>query len=291
MRRKAALLLAAVLLIGLPLLTKASEERNSSIKSSGNIIYKSSDGSVELYAEDIALLQERLASVPDEIFSPVLYSHSHSWEYFDITSKSHTKHCAECGDVIEKHKASIVSSCTISYGEKEYLGYKKSCKCGYEWEEEQFHNIVYESKNDSSHTLSCALSGTLFCSGMDSLEEEHSMMSFAMDQSYHMESCAGCGFTNFIKKEHSMIYYATDESHHMESCAECDLEGEEQECSFDEEVTEEDQEETRKYCKCGNYITESSSDGSEPIPEVSDPDGEESNLDDLTKKVSEGGAL
>lgn len=264
MKRKNALFLAmaSLIIIGIPLVTKASEIREvSSIKSIGNIVYKSNAGSVELYAEDIAMLQECL-KIPDEIFSPQLYSHEHSWAYSDINPASHKKHCMVCGDVIEKHKASRVSPCMISYNDMEYSGYMKSCSCGYEWEEEQLHNIVYASKSDSSHTLSCALSGTSYCSGMDTLEEEH-----------------------------SMIYNATDGSHHIGSCVDCDFEEDEQPCSFEEEGK--DQEEIWKYCKCGNYITESSG-GSEPLPEVPNPDeteAGESQEDDITKEVIEGGVL
>ena len=277
MRRKAALLLAAMFLIGLPLLAKASEEKSSSIKSSGNIVYQSAAGSVELYTEDIAFLQERLASVPEKIFSPVLYSHSHSWKYIDITSKSHTKHCAGCGsayDMIEAHKASTVRSCMISYEGEEYIGYKKVCECGYEWEEEMYHNLVYESKDESYHMVSCVLSGTAYCSGMISREEEHSMM---------------C--------------YPTDESHHLQSCMECGFTGKEQECTFDNEIVEEDEdvEEIRKYCECGNYIIESNNGGDEPIVEVPDPAEDESETEqsaadpeeteESQETVSEGGIL
>ena len=282
-RRKAAILLAAVFLIGLPVLTKAAEERSTSIKSSGNIVYKSSAGSVELYAEDIALLQERLASVPDEIFSPILYSHSHDWEYIDITSKEHTKHCAGCGsshDMIGPHQASTVSSCIISYDGEEYIGDKKICECGYEWEEEVSHNLIYETKDESYHMMACVLSGTVYCSGMESMEEKHSMMFCAIDESHHQESCTECGFT-----------------------------GKEEECTFDIEEKEEieegeeskDSEEVKKYCKCGNYIIELSDGGDEPVPEVTDPDEEgneidqpdpeETEVEESQDVVSEGGIL
>lgn len=293
MKRKKALLLAmaSLIIIGIPLFTKASEIREvSSIKSTGNIVYKSSAGSVELYAEDIAFLQERLNTIPDEIFSPTIYSHIHNWEYFDIKSKSHTKHCAVCGDVIEKHKASRISPCTISYDGEEYPGIKKICSCGYEWEEEEEHNLVYASENDSSHMVSCALSGTSYCSGMDALEEEHSMIYSETDELHHMEHCAKCGFTDSLEKEHSMIYNATDKSHHIGFCVECDFEEEEQECSFEEEGEDqgEIQGEIRKYCKCGNYITETVGSG-EPLPEVPDSDEiEEAQEDNLTEKVIDG---
>lgn len=252
MKRKALLLAAVVFICGIPLLTKASETKatSSGIKSIGNIVYQSRAGSVELYAEDIALLQEKLDSVPDEIFNPVLYSHMHSWEYIDITAKRHTKHCAGCGsshDIIEMHQAAERKTCMIPYDDEEYIGYAKVCECGYEWKEEMYHNLVYDPKDDETHTVSCALSGTEYCNGMSPMEEEH-----------------------------SMILYATDESHHLASCSKCGFTGEE-ECVFEEEITVDSDDETadpevRKYCKCGNYITESSSGGEEPEPEEPDPE-------------------
>ena len=253
MKRNMAFMLALFIFIGIPLLTKASETKatSSGIKSVGNIVYQSRAGSVELYAEDIALLQEKLNSVPDEIFNPILYSHMHSWEYIDITAKRHTKHCAGCGsshDIIEEHQAAKTNNCMISYDGEEYIGRAKVCDCGYEWKEEMYHNLVYDSKDDGTHTVSCALSGTEYCNGMSPMEEEHSMVLYATDESHHLASCSSCGFT-----------------------------GQEEECVFDEEITVDSDDETsdpevRKYCKCGNYITESSSGGSEPDTEEPDPE-------------------
>ena len=97
MRKKIGVLIAILIFTGIPLAVKAtSENGNPNIKSYGSIIYKDSSGSVELYAEDIAFLQEKLASVPDEIFDPVLYSHVHEWEYINVNKNTHTRHCAVC---------------------------------------------------------------------------------------------------------------------------------------------------------------------------------------------------
>lgn len=87
MRKKIGVLMALLIFIGIPLGVKATSELGSSnIKSCGSIIYQDSSGSMELYAEDIALLQEKLSSVPNEIFDPVLYSHIHEWEYINVVS-------------------------------------------------------------------------------------------------------------------------------------------------------------------------------------------------------------
>ena len=122
MRKKIGVLIAILIFTGIPLAVKAtSENGNPNIKSYGSIIYKDSSGSVELYAEDIAFLQEKLASVPDEIFDPVLYSHVHEWEYINVNKNTHTRHCAVCGSlhvrtaspVDETHHQSVCNFCLI----------------------------------------------------------------------------------------------------------------------------------------------------------------------------------
>lgn len=279
------LLLALMIFVGIPFLTKASETKDSTIKSSGSIVYESSSGSVQLYAEDIALLQEKLATVPEEIFDPFLYSHTHTWEYINITANTHTIHCAECGsshDVVNLHDAVTSELTTITYGDEGYPGYRKTCVCGYDWTEETYHNLIYTMKDDTYHTVTCVLAGTSYCSGMTPKDVEH--------------------FTRLSP---------TDESHHQSVCAYCDHTGEIQECIF-EEIYEgdEDTETVTKLCECGNCITESKAE--EPAPELPDPEEEgtepqpsdseeseskqseqevESKTDDPTEKISKGGIL
>lgn len=239
--KKAALLLAVtVFFVGIPFLAKASEETGSSIKSSGNIIYKSGAGSVELYAEDIALLQERLASIPEGIFDPVVYSHAHEWVYTNIGKSTHTKHCDGCGpsyDVVNQHEA-VTTMCKITRSGVEYLGYTKKCPCGYTWIEEAYHNLIHIPKDTMLHTLTCALEGTSYCSGFGVIDEEH-----------------------------MNTLHPDDDTHHHSVCTYCDFAGEIKECVFMDEVNDDGEVTGRKYCECGNIMTVTE----DPIPGQPDP--------------------
>lgn len=234
MRKKIGVLMALLIFIGIPLGVKATSELGSSnIKSCGSIIYQDSSGSMELYAEDIALLQEKLSSVPNEIFDPVLYSHIHEWEYINVNRDTHTRHCAGCGsayDMVSAHDVAASKVCTITYNGKEYPGYEKRCRCGYTWKEEMYHNLIYSPVDASYHILSCALDGTDYCSGLSDEKSVHIITAFPIDESHHRLICDYCGFT-----------------------------GETQECVFDYDSVEDNEDSTkvRKYCECGNYIIES----------------------------------
>lgn len=224
---------ALLILIGIPLAAKADPEReNSNIKSYGSIIYKDSSGSIELYAEDIALLQEKLASVPDEIFDPILYSHMHEWKYININRTTHTRHCDGCGsayDIVSEHEAAVSKICTIMYDGQEYPGYERICRCGYIWKEEMYHNLIYSPADATYHTLSCALNGTDYCRGLVAKDSEHAGTVYPADKTHHQPICDYCGFVGEIR-----------------------------ECVFDYESIEDDENPdlVRKYCECWNYITE-----------------------------------
>ncbi len=92
MQKRIGILCAMVILIGIPLAAKASEASDAAIKSYGSFVYDGADGSVRFYSEDLALLQEKLSSVPDEIFDPALYS---PWESVDVTEQSHNTYTPE----------------------------------------------------------------------------------------------------------------------------------------------------------------------------------------------------
>jgi len=86
MQKRIGILCAMAIMIGIPLAAKASEASDTAIQSYGNFFYESADGSVRFYSEDLALLQEKLSSVPDEIFDPALYSPR---RYGDAAEQSH----------------------------------------------------------------------------------------------------------------------------------------------------------------------------------------------------------
>lgn len=273
MRKTIGVLVALLIFIGIPLVVKAtSGSENSNIKSYGNIIYKDSTGSVELYAEDIALLQEKLSSVPDEIFDPILYSHMHEWEYININKNTHTRHCAGCGasyDMVSVHDAATLKVCTITYDGKEYPGYEKTCRCGYIWREEMYHNLIYSPVDALYHTLFCALDGTDYCKGMAAKNSEHITTA-----------------------------YPIDETHHQLICDYCEFAGETEECAFDYDSIEDSEDATkiRRYCECGNYITEpketvSENSAEDKSDEESQQEIPESISENQTEVMEEGGQI
>lgn len=241
MKKSVGILCAMAILIGIPVVTKAaagdSEAEDKAIKSYGSIIYEDKNGSVKIYAEDINLLQEKLSSIPDEIFDPVLYSHNHVWEYRDVTDQSHTKHCDICGskyDVTNMHSEilEMEKDCTITFGGHDYPGVEKTCECGYTWIEETAHTMVYTQKDDMCHIQSCALDGTPFCTGLEEADLAH-----------------------------MITLIPTDGTHHQQECFDCGYQGDIEECVFEFDLPEELEKayaaEARKYCACGNYTTES----------------------------------
>lgn len=253
MKKRTGILFAMAILIGIPFVAKAasgdSEADDNSIKSHGSIIYEDQNGSVKIYAEDIELLQEKLASIPDEIFDPVLYSHAHVWEYRDVTNQSHTKHCAICGskyDVTNEHSEARAKDCIITAsGGREYPGYEKTCECGYAWVEESSHTIVCTPKDGTYHTQSCALEGTPYCKGMEAVDLIHMITLLPTDQTHHQKNCFECGYQGDI--EECIFEIEEDEE---ESAG-----GEEPIPSLDEPDGTDT--EVKKYCACGNYIIES----------------------------------
>lgn len=227
-------ILTAVLVLGIgtTCLAASSTDITSSVKSKNTLKYQGADGKVELYSSDIILLARKLSTIPDRPFNPDVYTHTHVWEYIDINETSHTKHCPECGsdnDIAVPHTVSQKESCEISYEGETYHLDKCICECGYQWVEEDNHHLVYESVNDTKHSVLCALNGTEYCSGFQSYNEVHSM---------------------------EQIIPNNDNMHHTLKCLLCGYEKEE-ECDFSNhsEISA-DETEVTWFCQCGNYKTE-----------------------------------
>lgn len=195
------------------------------IRSNGNIVYKDENGSVKIYTEDIALLQEQLSSIPEDIFEPALYSRTHDWEYIDVNEISHMRQCNVCGTKITNaHKAVNQEECSFTYNNKTYDGYSFTCKCGYIWQKEKDHNYVYISFDEENHTAACALDGTKYCGGLTEYEEEHVLSAAPITDETHNVTCSSC----LYKKEET--------------------------CDFTEYFQDEITKEERLICECGNYI-------------------------------------
>lgn len=251
-----------VLGIGTTCLAANSTDILSSVKSQNTLKYQGADGEVALYGSDIMLLARKLSSIPDRPFDPDIYTHIHSWEYIDINDSTHTKHCTVCGsenDLINPHTPSQKEPCDVTYGGDTYSLNKCTCECGYQWIEESGHHLVYETVDDSKHSVSCALDGTEYCSGFRSYTDEHYMdeISPKDDNTHHTLRCSACGY----EKEEA--------------------------CDFtDHSELNEDKTEITWYCRCGNSTTEPYTD-SNSDPDTSDNTPVDNNQDNTTDNTDE----
>lgn len=76
---------------------------------------------------------------------------NHTWEYYDITSSSHTRRCSKCGNTyagLSHNKRTV--ECTESY----------TCECGY-WFSSIPHNTQWRTVSTGRHKLVCTNS---YCS-------------------------------------------------------------------------------------------------------------------------------
>lgn len=167
--------------------------------SHGNLIYEDQRGSTALYASDILLLNEKISSIPERCFDPLCYAHTHNWEYRGINEKTHTRHCADCGDagdLTSAHKAEGWEQDTIFYEGKSYPGKRYTCACGYQWRMELTHNFTFEVTDEENHRSSCALDGSPYCPGCEPFVEEHYAWYYEMsgDDLHHTKICFDCGY-------------------------------------------------------------------------------------------------
>lgn len=210
--------------------------------SHGNLIYEEGYRNACFYAEDILLLEEKLSSIPEQCFDPLCYAHTHNWEYCRINERTHTRHCAECGeanDLTSAHRADRWESDTISHEGKTYPAKRFTCACGYQWRMELNHTIAYETVNELSHRGRCVLDGTVYCRGYEPIVEEHYAWYYEMGE---------------------------DGIHHEKICFDCGLEMEEV-CSFDEMVEDEE----LRVCICGRSAEREEESEAPDQPETEEP--------------------
>lgn len=67
MKKKIIFLLAALVVFGGISVQYVTAEEKPSLKSHGNIIYKSDEGTVMLFAEDLALLRSKIFSISEDM--------------------------------------------------------------------------------------------------------------------------------------------------------------------------------------------------------------------------------
>lgn len=239
--RKSMLFLLFVLCLGAGM-PKMYVKAAQTFVSHGNLIYEEGYRNASFYAEDIFLLEEKLSSIPERCFDPTCYAHTHNWEYCRINERTHTRHCADCGDandLTSDHRADRWESDTIIHEGKSYPAKRFTCACGYQWRMELSHTITYEAVDEWSHRGRCALDGTSYCQGCEPLVEEH--------YAWYYEMCE-------------------EELHHEKICFDCGYQIEEA-CSFIETEGDEGQ----LVCICGRSVEREEESETPDKPETEDP--------------------
>lgn len=169
------------------------------LSSRGSLIYHEGEKGAQIYAADFLLLRDRLNTIPDTVFEPACYTHTHRWEYLHINGETHTRHCEFCGeayDLVDKHRAERRESCMLSYQGAEYPGIRYTCVCGYQWEREEAHTLLFETVDETCHRSRCCLEGTPFCMGYEPVTEEHYAFHYipCEDGRHHERICMDCGY-------------------------------------------------------------------------------------------------
>lgn len=196
--KKFIFLLLAVLCFGAKMPDVQAQTVSTCI-SHGNLVYEGKQGNAALYAADIHFLEEKISTIPERCFDPACYAHTHSWEYCRINEKTHTRHCADCGDsndLTSPHRTDRWERDTIFYEGKTYPGKRYTCACGYQWSMELSHTMIYEALDGVNHQVRCALDGTPYCMGCEPILEEHYAWYYEMDEDefHHQKICYDCGF-------------------------------------------------------------------------------------------------
>lgn len=168
------------------------------LSSRGSLVYREAKKGAQIYAADFLLLRDRLNTIPDTVFEPACYTHTHRWEYLHVNGETHTRHCESCGDafdLVDQHRAERRESCTLSYQGAEYPGIRYTCACGYQWECEEAHTLLFEAVDETCHRSRCCLEGTPFCAGYEPVTEEHYAFHYipCEDGRHHERVCMDCG--------------------------------------------------------------------------------------------------
>lgn len=190
---------AAFLTLAIGLCMAAPTVRAEELSSQGNLNFRDKEKSAQIYAADFLLLKNRLDTIPDTVFDPDCYTHTHRWEYHSVNEKTHTRHCESCGDtfdLVAPHKAERTENCTLTYDGAEYPGIRYTCICGYQWEHEKTHTLFFEAAGETGHRSRCRLDGTKFCPGYEPVLEEHYAYYYTPceDGCHHERICMDCGY-------------------------------------------------------------------------------------------------
>lgn len=184
---------------GLPTEESGQPATWTGLSSKGNLVYREAENGAQIYASDFLLLRNMLDTIPNMVYEPACYTHTHRWEYIHVNGETHTRHCEFCGnafDLVDAHRAARKESCTLSYNGAEYPGTRYTCACGYQWEQEKTHTLLFESVDETCHRNKCRLDGTPFCLGYEPVTEEHYAYHYIPcgDGRHHVRVCVDCGY-------------------------------------------------------------------------------------------------
>lgn len=224
------------------------------LSSRGSLVYREEEKGAQIYAADFLLLRDRLNTIPDTVFEPACYTHTHRWEYLHVNGETHTRHCESCGDafdLVDQHRAERRESCTLSYQGAEYPGIRCTCVCGYQWECEEAHTLLFEAVDETSHRSRCCLEGTPFCAGYEPVTEEHYAFHYipCEDGRHHERICMDCGHRG--EEECSFILSDADSGEEDDSGGD-ETDSEENDGGTGSENTGGDDGSGVRRCWCGN---------------------------------------
>lgn len=98
------------LFLNQPQMQVSAAEEKTGISSTGSIVYKNGTNSAAIYAEDIALLQEKLCSVRAETYDPASYGPVYQRESTDITESAYAGSHEQYDALDDPDNCLIVSS-------------------------------------------------------------------------------------------------------------------------------------------------------------------------------------
>ena len=191
------------------------------VSSRGSLVYQQEEKTAQIYAADFLFLKDRLGAIPDTVFDPSCYTHTHQWEYINISRDTHTRCCSLCGntfDLVSAHKTELHESCSLHHEGSEYPGIRYTCVCGYQWEREEAHTPCFKAVDAASHKNECRLNGTEFCPGYEPITEEHYAYRYnpCKDGRRHERICMDCGY----QSEEACCFTLLDADNDGESASE-----------------------------------------------------------------------
>lgn len=269
--RKWAMIAAVILMTGICTTLGTAQAKEEAFASRGSLVFEDNRGRLEWNTEDLLLLKEKLSSIPNQCFDPACYTHDHNWVYQDINESTHTRHCDGCGsafDSISGHMAVREECCVISHDGREYPGQKFICTCGWQWMRETAHTLLCEPVDAVNHTIRCALDGSAYCRGYESVMEEHYAYYYVPDEDgmRHGKVCLDCGY-----REEELCSFTLEEAPVQEK-----TEGEN---SKEDQAV---QGEVYRWCVCGNCMKQEAAQEDPAQPDVGEPPVAPDTTEDLT---------